>query len=165
MEDNTALAAASAKAKCLGVPLIWLVVLSPGDYKWHDRAPRRIDFLLRNLRYLKPQFDELNIPLVIESYDKRLSIPRRIVTEIMPSLKANHLYGNIEYQVDELRRDIATTKLGREKGMDVVFVHDRLVVPPGKITSQAGKPMSVFSPWQRSEFYGLRCISPSSDSY
>lgn len=58
---------------------------------------------------------------------------------------------NIEYEVDELRRDIATVKLGREKGIEVVALHDRLVVPPGRITSQAGKPMSVFSPWQRRE--------------
>jgi deoxyribodipyrimidine photolyase len=40
-------------------------------------------------------------------------------------------------------------KIGRESGIDVVCVHDRLIVPPGRITSQAGKPMSVFSPWQR----------------
>lgn len=149
MEDNRALAAASAKAQSLGVPLIWLVILSPGDYKMHDRAPRRIDFFLRNLRHLQPQFDELNIPLVIESYDKRLSIPRKIVSDIMPRLKANHIYGNIEYQVDELRRDIAVTKLGRKEGYAVTFVHDRLVVPPGRIKSKVGKPMSVFSPWQR----------------
>jgi deoxyribodipyrimidine photo-lyase len=46
--------------------------------------------------------------------------------------------------VDELRRDIATVRLGREKGVGVQCVHDRLVAPPGRITSQAGKPMSVF---------------------
>lgn len=51
---------------------------------------------------------------------------------------------NIEYEVDELRRDIATVKLGAEKGVDVVCLHDRLVVPPGKVKSQQGKPMSVF---------------------
>jgi deoxyribodipyrimidine photo-lyase len=28
--------------------------------------------------------------------------------------------------------------------VDVQCVHDRLVVPPGRILSQAGKPMSVF---------------------
>lgn len=58
----------------------------------------------------------------------------------------------MEYQVDELRRDIAVVKQGREKGIDVMAVHDRLVVPPGRILSKVGKPMSVFSPWQRREF-------------
>lgn len=54
------------------------------------------------------------------------------------------MFANIEYEVDELRRDIATVRSGREKGIDVQCVHDRLVVPPGRILSKVGKPMSVF---------------------
>lgn len=53
VEDNTALHLASECAKKLGVPLIWVFAFSPGDYKWHDRSPRRIDFMLRNLQWLK----------------------------------------------------------------------------------------------------------------
>ena len=53
MEDNTALRRASEKAKELGVPLVALFVLSPGDYKIHDRSAKRIDFILRTLRWLK----------------------------------------------------------------------------------------------------------------
>lgn len=53
VEDNTALATAAEKAKELGVPVIALFVISPGDYKIHDRGPNRIDFLLRTLRWLK----------------------------------------------------------------------------------------------------------------
>ncbi|WWC72736.1 uncharacterized protein I206_106700 [Kwoniella pini CBS 10737] len=149
IEDNTALYKASEKAKELGVPLIALFVFSPGDYKIHDRSNKKIDFILRNLRVLKSEFHKLNIPLHITSYDRRLQIPRRVITEVLPSLGANHLYVNIEYEVDELRRDIATVRLGREKGIDVQCVHDRLVVPPGQVKSKQGKPMSVFSPWQR----------------
>ncbi|ORX40843.1 DNA photolyase, FAD-binding/Cryptochrome [Kockovaella imperatae] len=149
IEDNTAFALAGKKAEELGVPLIVLYVLSPGDYTWHDRSSKKIDFILRNLRWLKPKLDELNIPLYIKSYDKRLQIPRRLVTEVFPELGANHVFCNIEYQIDELRRDIATVKRGREKGIEVVPVHDRLVVPPGKVMSKAGKPLSVYSPWQR----------------
>jgi len=115
--------------------------------------------MLRNLRYLKVilslssnlqyadrqgKLDDLNIPLHIVSYDRRLAIPRKLVTEVFSELKTTHVFANIEYEVDELRRDIATVRLGREKGIDVQCVHDRLVAPPGRITSQAGKPMSVF---------------------
>jgi deoxyribodipyrimidine photo-lyase len=53
VEDNTALSKASKLAKELSLPLVALFVLSPGDYKWHDRSSKRIDFMLRNLRYLK----------------------------------------------------------------------------------------------------------------
>lgn len=80
-----------------------------------------------------------------------MSIPRRLVEVVFPHLRAKHVYANIEYEVDELRRDIATVKKAREKGIEVVCVHDRLVVPPGKVLSKQGKPMSVYSPWQRGE--------------
>jgi deoxyribodipyrimidine photo-lyase len=53
VEDNTALSQASDKAKQLGVPVVALFVISPGDYRMHDRSARRIDFMLRNLRHLK----------------------------------------------------------------------------------------------------------------
>ncbi|WRT70869.1 uncharacterized protein IL334_007868 [Kwoniella shivajii] len=149
IEDNTALYKASEKAVELGIPLIALFVLSPGDYKIHDRSNKKIDFTLRNLRCLKTKLHELNIPLHIVSYDRRLQIPRRIIKEVLPSLGSNHFFANIEYEVDELRRDIATVNLGRDNGIDVQCLHDRLIVPPGKVLSQKGKPISVFSPWQR----------------
>jgi len=142
-----------------------LFVLSPGDYKWHDRSARRIDFVLRNLRWLKvsnsirqslgaetkiqPRLALLNIPIHIVSFDRRLSIPKKLVSEVFPHLRTNHVFANIEYEVDELRRDIATVKIGRDRGIDVVCVHDRLVVPPGRVKSQQGKQMTVYSPWQR----------------
>ena len=53
VEDNTAFARAGEKAKELKIPLIVLFVLSPGDYKWHDRSGMKIDFTLRNLKWLK----------------------------------------------------------------------------------------------------------------
>ncbi|TYJ55892.1 hypothetical protein B9479_003415 [Cryptococcus floricola] len=149
IEDNTALSKASEKAKELGVPLLVLAVLSPGDYNWHDRSPRRIDFMLRNLRSVQSKLDKLNIPLIVKSYDKRLTIPRKLITDILPSLSTAHLFGNIEYEVDELTRDIKTVELAGKEGIEVKLFHDRLAVPPGRIFTQAGKPMQVYSPWQR----------------
>lgn len=35
------------------MPVVALFVISPNDYEWHDRGPNRIDFMLRNLRWLK----------------------------------------------------------------------------------------------------------------
>ena len=52
VEDNTALSLASKKAQELKIPLIIVFVFSPGDYKIHDLSPRRVDFVLRNLRNL-----------------------------------------------------------------------------------------------------------------
>lgn len=51
--DNRALDAASRQAEEDGVPLIVLFIISPEDYEAHDRGPRRIDFMLRNLSIIK----------------------------------------------------------------------------------------------------------------
>lgn len=51
--DNKALSLASSQAKRDKIPLLTLFVISPQDYEAHDRASRRIDFMLRNLSILK----------------------------------------------------------------------------------------------------------------
>ena len=51
--DNRALSQASKRAREVGVPLIVLFVISPQDYVAHDRGPRKIDFVLRNLESVK----------------------------------------------------------------------------------------------------------------
>lgn len=51
--DNRALSQASKRARDIEVPLIVLFVISPQDYVAHDRGPRRIDFVLRNLKSIK----------------------------------------------------------------------------------------------------------------
>lgn len=53
LKDNKALSLASQAAKKLNKHLIILHVISPGDYEAHDRAPVRIDFVLRNLTLLQ----------------------------------------------------------------------------------------------------------------
>ena len=53
VQDNRALAQASAHAQENNVLLLVLFVISPQDYIAHDRGARRIDFMLRNLRELR----------------------------------------------------------------------------------------------------------------
>lgn len=53
LKDNKALSLASEAALKYGKNLVILHVLSPSDYKAHDRAPVRIDFVLRNLTLLQ----------------------------------------------------------------------------------------------------------------
>ncbi|KAJ9091068.1 hypothetical protein QFC20_007743 [Naganishia adeliensis] len=152
--DNHALSLAANQAAHTGLPLVVLFVLTPGDYKAHDRSPRRIDFCLRNLRLLKKLLDAKNIPLIVDTYtDNRFHLPQHLLTDILPRLKATHVFGNIEYEVDELRRDTEVVKLGAAADgtgkVKAVFVHDRLAVAPGVLKSGKGTPYAVYSPWQR----------------
>lgn len=177
--DNHALSLAANQAAHTGLPLVVLFVLTPGDYKAHDRSPRRIDFCLRNLRLLKVSqaqrtkpmhsdrltdstspvqklLDAKNIPLIVDTYTgNRFHLPQHLLTDILPRLKATHVFGNIEYEVDELRRDTEVVKLGAAADgtgkVKAVFVHDRLAVAPGVLKSGKGTPYAVYSPWQRRE--------------
>lgn len=63
--------------------------------------------------------------------------------------RVKKLYANIEYEVDELRRDIKICQLAKKDGIQCRFVHDKLVVEPGAVLTQQGKPYAVFSPFHR----------------
>jgi deoxyribodipyrimidine photo-lyase len=98
--------------------------------------------------------DEKNIPLLVDTYTgNRFCLPQHLATNILPRLKATHVFGNIEYEVDELRRDTEVVKVGAaidgKERVKAVFVHDRLAVAPGILKSGKGTPYAVYSPWQR----------------
>ena len=147
--DNSALYQASEKAREAGVPLIGLYIVSPQDFEAHVTAPIRVDFMLRSLRVLKEDLARLDIPLWVEAVEKRSRIPRRLV-ELMDEWGANHLFANIEYEVDELRREAKLARLLTEKGFALHVAHDTCVVPPGQLKSGSGKPYAIYSPWFRS---------------
>ncbi|TFY67796.1 hypothetical protein EVG20_g3814 [Dentipellis fragilis] len=148
LADNRAISQASDQAQKDGVPLLVLFVLSPEDYVAHDRSSRRIDFTLRNLSYLKARLADIHVPLYTTVHTPRRTLPSRVLS-LLGSWKATRLYANIEYEVDELRRDISVCELAKAKGVKPCFVHDKLVVEPGVLHTQAGKPFTVYSPFMR----------------
>ncbi|KAI9885576.1 MAG: hypothetical protein M1823_002635 [Watsoniomyces obsoletus] len=148
LQDNTALHLAAQKAKEDNIPLICLYLISPQDYQAHVRAPARIDFMLRTLAIIRDDLAKLDIPLYIETVSERKKVPDRL-TELAKRWGASHIYANIEYEVDELRRE---TKLVRKcLDQDIAFeaVHDACVVAPGELSSQHGNQYAVYSPWFR----------------
>lgn len=148
MGDNKALHLASLKAKSKGVPLICVYIVSPQDFRAHLTAPVRVDFILRNLVHLKRKLAEIDVPLYVERIEKRRRVPGRLM-ELFGEWGAKHVYCNMEYEVDELRREAKMTKECLEKGISFNVVHDTCVVEPGKVTSGAGGQMAVYSPWHR----------------
>lgn len=58
-------------------------------------------------------------------------------------MNVNRLFANIEYEVDEIRRDIAVCKLAKDNGILPTFVHDKLIVEPGLLSTKQGKPYTV----------------------
>ncbi|EON95901.1 putative deoxyribodipyrimidine photo-lyase protein [Phaeoacremonium minimum UCRPA7] len=147
--DNRALSLAGEKAKEAGVPLIALYIVSPQDFEAHLTSAPRVNFMLRTLDILRADLAKLDIPLYVETIEKRKTIPKRIV-DLMQEWGASHLFANMEYEVDELRREADMVRTLAEKGLSFEVVHDTCVVPPGSLTSGSGKPYAVYSPWYRS---------------
>ncbi|KAL6241540.1 DNA photolyase phr1 [Rhinocladiella similis] len=146
--DNKALHLASEKAKAHRVPLICVYLVSPQDFEAHLTAPVRVDFILRNLQVLKDDLAALDIPLYIETIGKRRELPSRLM-ELCDIWGARHIFCNMEYEVDELRREASMVTSCLDRGISFNVVHDTCVVEPGKITTGAGGQMSVYSPWHR----------------
>ena len=146
--DNKALSVASAKAQEKQVPLICLYIVSPQDFEAHITSAVRVDFTLRSLQVLKDDLAELDIPLYIETVQQRAKIPSRVL-ELCTEWEASHLYANIEYEVDELRRESRLIRAGIKKGVAVDVLPDTCVVAPGELSSGSGKQYSVYSPWYR----------------
>lgn len=148
IEDSRGVAYASELAQKAGKSLIVFFFVSPGDWKMHDRSPRRIDFVLRNLREVKKQLEELNIPLVVYTENSRTKIPQTLV-KFAKDWQVSDIVGNVEYEVDECWRDIAIVRQARKAGIRTTFLEDAYVVPAGDLKTKDGRQFSVFSPWNR----------------
>ncbi|TKA73629.1 hypothetical protein B0A55_07493 [Friedmanniomyces simplex] len=144
--DNRALSLASEKAKKKGVPLICMFIVSPQDYQAHFTSPARVDFELRTLEVLKEDLTEKDIPLYVTTVEDRKEVPGYMLQKF-EEWGAKHVYCNIEYEVDELRREAKLVRKCLEKDISFTAVHDDVVVPPGTLKSGAGKQYSVYTPW------------------
>ena len=76
----------------------------------------------------------------------RRLVPRKVVA-LASEWRSDHVFANMEYEVDELRRDMATLDLCRQRGIGCVFTGDRCIVQPGELKTRQDKPYAVYSPW------------------
>jgi deoxyribodipyrimidine photo-lyase len=163
--DNHGLHLASEKARSKGVPLIAMYIVSPQDFAAHLTSGVRVDFILRTLEVLKAELAELDIPLYVETIDKRKRIPSRIM-ELCDIWGASHIYCNTEYEVDELRREAALTRDCLQKGLAFTTVSDTCVVSPGTLSSKGtGNQFAVYSPWFRAWCAYLNSHQKELDEY
>lgn len=123
-----------------------LHIFSTGDYRSHHRSPRRIDFQLRQMAWLQRKLvDEYHVPLYTIEWDKRKKIPDLLLAQL-EEWEASALFANLEYEVDELRRDteiLDKVTAARQEGKGwkghVTFLSDFCVVKPGDIVTQVSR--------------------------
>ncbi|KAI1348774.1 DNA photolyase, FAD-binding/Cryptochrome [Xylaria sp. FL0043] len=148
-EDNRALHAASQQAREAGSVLISCFLYSPKDLQWHGTSPARSDFMFESLRLLQKQLDSLNIPLLILTAEKRSQKGDKIM-EFVKRHDISHVYANLEYEVDELRRDLdLLDRVEADGNVHLELLHDQTVVIPGTLVTGSGGPHKVFTPYHR----------------
>jgi len=143
--DNTALQHACAESDA-GV--IGLFVISPGDWRAHDVAAVRVDFILRTLRELSATLDRLNIPLIIA----HAPTPRDVHARVLETLAAHNcdtLFFNREYEINERRRDDAIGLSLKAHGVTVRSFTDQVVLEPGTVRTESETFFTVYSPFRR----------------
>lgn len=148
LEDNRALHAASTKAEENDAALITLYVHSPDDLDWHGTSPARTDLILETLGQMQAGLKKLNIPLYIHQTESRAAL----VPDVLKFIKENdvsHVYGNFEYEIDELNRDIRLGKGLKDEKVSFEIIHDQSAVDPGTLTTGTGGPHKVFTPYHK----------------
>jgi deoxyribodipyrimidine photo-lyase len=149
ISDNKALHAASTLAKKNNAPLITAYLHSPKDLEWHGTSAARSDFIVRNLKLMKEELEKKHIPLAFLVAEERVQKKERIL-DFVREHDVSHIFANIEYEVDELRRDIAILKQVQENGEVLVeLLHDQTVVVPGTLKTGSGGPHKVFTPYHK----------------
>ena len=138
--DNPAL----AKACDLKTGVVAVYIHCQSWVSKHQIAPIQLDFIRRHLLALRQSLLEKNIPLKVYCVKKSADISK-LLLKITDEFKADHLFFNAEYPIDELERDIDVNRQLSAKSIQVKRCHDRVIIPPGMILNGQGEPYKVFT--------------------
>ncbi|KXN66326.1 DNA photolyase [Conidiobolus coronatus NRRL 28638] len=144
VEDNRALERALINSRISNAPIIFLFLVSINEWKSHDYSPWKINFWLRNAQDLASQLNELGFPFIFKTIDSIQEAPKKVL-EVCREFNSNEVFYNIDYEVNELKRDRLTTELLEGKGIKVRKFHDQCVVPPGEVLTDKDAPYSMFT--------------------
>ena len=160
IDDNPALSMASIECK----KLFCVYLLADQEWKTHNNANVKLDFILRNLKYLSEDLQELNIPLVSAyaiSFDE---IPN-IISELCSINNIKKCYWNNEFGVDEGKRDKNVESSLKSSGIESQSFDDQTFFKPGALLTGQGNPFSVFTPFKKKwiENFSLDYLEIGSD--
>lgn len=128
--------------------VIGCFVLTPKQWRQHNDADCKVQFWLENLSELSKQLGKLRIPFILKTCDWFDEVPTAIAT-LATQHKCSKLFFNCEYEVNERQRDNGVERACAEKAIEVIQFHDRVIVPPEKISTQDGRFYSVFTPYKK----------------
>lgn len=149
IHDNPALYHACQQQQ----PVIAVTCLTSEQWHQHGLGPRKWQLLINSVHALQQQLATLNIPLlVLNSTDFAHSLTdlQQLISQLgQHDLSVAALNFNIEYEVNERKRDIELQRWCQQQGIAVNKFHDQCIVPPGEVLTRQQQPFKVYSPFKR----------------
>ena len=142
--DHPALSAALAANN----ELIAIYYLTPITWQYHAAAPVKIDFILRNLKYLSKILADYGIPLIIKEVPRYEAIAEDLV-QFCQAQAITSLYFNLQYELDEIKRDQAVQTRLAPFNIEIKQFHEQLLIAPGSILSATQEPFKVFTAFKK----------------
>lgn len=155
--DNPALHAACSAAQ-RGV--VGVISICAKQWREHDWADVKVEFLLRNLAALAEELQRLNIPLRINEAPTFDEVPAALL-RLAEDLESTALYFNKEYEVNEAGRDEAVRDLIERSGRKVHAYDDQTILPPDFLRTSDGKFYKVFTPFRRAWLAAVDAQGPA----
>ena len=144
IDDNPALNIADIECNKIAC----LYFFSEKEWKSHNNANVKLDFIIRNLSDLEKDLQKHNIPLVTAS----LKSFSETSTEIAKFCETNNIskcYWNKEFGIDEQERDKNVELSLTKSKIEYQSFDEQVLFKPGTLLTGQGKPFSVFTPFKK----------------
>ena len=122
--------------------------MSEKEWKTHNNANVKLDFIIRNLSNLSKELKKLNIPLITASAQSFDSLPNQIA-EFCKSNNISKCYWNNEFGVDEKERDHKVQNMLEISQIEYQCFDEQIIFKPGTLLTGQDKPFSVFTPFKK----------------
>ncbi|RJF97789.1 cryptochrome/photolyase family protein [Noviherbaspirillum saxi] len=122
-----------------------------------DRRDRRVDFIHASIVELDAELRRLGGFLIVRHAHAAEEIPR-----LASELRVDAVFANHDYEPAAVTRDARVTAALQKTGIAWRSFKDQVIFEKDEVLSQAGKPLSVFTPYKNA---WLRKLHSSSDDF
>ncbi|UBF26394.1 deoxyribodipyrimidine photo-lyase [Kovacikia minuta CCNUW1] len=140
ISDNIGLAEARRRSQ----KVVGVFCLDPNILSRDDVAPARVTYLIGNLQELQQRYRAAGSQLLVLKTE-----PNRGIPALAEALNATAVFWNQDVEPYSRERDRTVAAALREKGVEVCHFWDQLLHAPKDITTGAGQPYTVYTPFWR----------------
>ncbi len=128
--------------------VIAVFILCPEQWREHDWAPIKVEFIRQTLHTVRQDLAALNIPLLIRQTPTFAGVP-----DLLLALAREHdcdaLFFGDEYEVNERRRDATVMQRFRDDDRAAHTFTDQVLRDPASIETGQGGFYTIFTPYKR----------------